>query len=316
MIHIAMPTVEIFGAGTCGKYLVSEFSRRTNVTVNAIPGDHGSTGEYLGADLDCPLLQFGGPELGQQTRYRGTPNVGYLFSEWEPITAKQKKNIGAFDRVAAGSTWNADVIRAAGVECAAVQQGVDCEIFAPCDRVYLKDKFVIYSGGQWAHRKAQDLVVRAVKVLQDRHDDIVLLASWFNIWENADHYDEAIRAGLKLVGLPLCSHEELAFHMNQSDVGLFPNRCEGGTNLILMEYMACGKPAIANTSTGQRDVVDDDYALCIRGSDNELVEQMIYGVDALYSSAERRGKMGSEARRAMLDWPWSRTADGLEGLMK
>ena len=30
-----------------------------------------------------------------------------------------------------------------------------------------------------------------------------------------------------------------------TDIGIFPNRCEGGTNLVMMEYMACGKPVIA-----------------------------------------------------------------------
>jgi glycosyltransferase involved in cell wall biosynthesis len=40
-----------------------------------------------------------------------------------------------------------------------------------------------------------------------------------------------------------------------TDVGLFPNRCEGGTNLVLMEYMACGKPAIASYTTGHKDIL-------------------------------------------------------------
>jgi len=46
-------------------------------------------------------------------------------------------------------------------------------------------------------------------------------------------------------------------------VGLFPNRCEGGTNLILMEYMACGKPAIATIRTGHADIVNPDNAFAI-----------------------------------------------------
>ena len=35
-----------------------------------------------------------------------------------------------------------------------------------------------------------------------------------------------------------------------TDVGIFPSRCEAGTNLVMMEYMACGKPAIATVGTG------------------------------------------------------------------
>jgi glycosyltransferase involved in cell wall biosynthesis len=39
------------------------------------------------------------------------------------------------------------------------------------------------------------------------------------------------------------------------DVAVFPNRCEGGTNLVAMECMACGVPAILADNTGQRDLV-------------------------------------------------------------
>ena len=59
-----------------------------------------------------------------------------------------------------------------------------------------------------------------------------------------------------------------------SDVGLFPNRCEGGTNLVLMEYMACGKPVVATATTGHGDIVKADNALvvgtrgvCLHGPD-------------------------------------------------
>jgi hypothetical protein len=32
--------------------------------------------------------------------------------------------------------------------------------------------------------------------------------------------------------------------LREMDVGIFPNRCEGGTNLVAMECMACGMPVI------------------------------------------------------------------------
>ena len=51
----------------------------------------------------------------------------------------------------------------------------------------------------------------------------------------------------------------LARIYRNTDVGLFPNRCEGGTNLVLMEYMACGKPVVAVDATGHRDVVREEH---------------------------------------------------------
>jgi len=48
-----------------------------------------------------------------------------------------------------------------------------------------------------------------------------------------------------------------------TDIGLFPNRCEGGTNLVLMEYMACAKPVIASHTSGHRDIVNPSNAMLL-----------------------------------------------------
>jgi len=57
-----------------------------------------------------------------------------------------------------------------------------------------------------------------------------------------------------LIVMPQVSHRTLASIMNQTDLGVFPNRCEGGTNLVLMEYMSCGKAAIISDGHGHSDV--------------------------------------------------------------
>lgn len=320
-VHLATPVSDVFGAGTCGKYLLREMAKSHEVTYDPLEGElfcdddtYALVKRHLKKPqkaLDYPMVQFAGPNLERQSRFAGSPTIGYVFSEWEPLTREQKHNLNRFDRLAAGSEWNARVIRDAGFECAAVPQGVDRDVFKPMPREHLKNKFVVYSGGKWEHRKAQDLVISAVKALQDRHDDIALMASWANVFNGENGYDKARAAGVKLVGLPLMTQPELAQHMNQTDVGLFPNRAEGGTNLILMDYLACGKPAVANVSTGQRDVVRDDYAFAIEGSDAQLVEQMIEKVEMLYQNRIALAPMGAKAATAMDDFPWSRTANGL-----
>ena len=44
----------------------------------------------------------------------------------------------------------------------------------------------------------------------------------------------------------------------QADVAVFPNRCEGGTNLVAMEAMASGVPCILSANTGHLDLIEDD----------------------------------------------------------
>jgi glycosyltransferase involved in cell wall biosynthesis len=46
-----------------------------------------------------------------------------------------------------------------------------------------------------------------------------------------------------------------------SDIGLFPNRCEGGNNMVMCEYMACGRTVIASDMTGHADVITTENAL-------------------------------------------------------
>jgi len=48
-----------------------------------------------------------------------------------------------------------------------------------------------------------------------------------------------------------------------TDIGIFPNRCEGGTNLVLMEYMACGKPVIASYNSGHKDIINKGNSIMI-----------------------------------------------------
>jgi len=45
--------------------------------------------------------------------------------------------------------------------------------------------------------------------------------------------------------------------MNEADVALFANRCEGGTNLVAMETMASGIPCILSANTGHLDIIED-----------------------------------------------------------
>lgn len=67
----------------------------------------------------------------------------------------------------------------------------------------------------------------------------------------------------KVITLPKKPSFQMPYIYKNTDIGLFPNRCEGGTNLMLMEYMACGKPVIASAQTGHADIIRHNNAFPI-----------------------------------------------------
>jgi glycosyltransferase involved in cell wall biosynthesis len=113
----------------------------------------------------------------------------------------------------------------------------------------------------------------------------------------------------------------------KTDLGIFPNRCEGGTNLVLMEYMACAKPVIGAYSTGQRDVLSADNALLledirpheIRGPDGSLVatwtdpslDELIAQIEFAYQNRKRIAELGRRAGKDLKKRTWTHTAKSL-----
>jgi glycosyltransferase involved in cell wall biosynthesis len=321
MLYLALPIGSAHGWGICGKYVTREMHALTGGQARLI--SHDITLDTLGDEfefhaiaplalsqqqlvaltangtrpLDGPLLNSIGDKRNIPfVNLRGTRTLGYTFFEENIFQAEWIENARRnFDLIATGSSWCTDVLKSYGLaNVHTVLQGVDRRLFFPAppgsplaEREYLKDAFVIFSGGKFELRKGQDLVIRAVKVLQDRHKDVLLINSWYNMWQQSfdtmqrsphlkfpaasGNYFEVINALLRFNGLDPARTLTLAPRNNalmariyrNSDVGLFPNRCEGGTNLVLMEYMACGKPVVATGSTGHADIINPANALPI-----------------------------------------------------
>ena len=49
--------------------------------------------------------------------------------------------------------------------------------------------------------------------------------------------------------------------LREVDVAVFPNRCEGGTNLVAMEALASGLTCILSKNTGHLDLIRADNCL-------------------------------------------------------
>lgn len=258
------------------------------------------TGHPPGLGFNQPL-QTAGPVLQcaagiEHHLYRpslkGTFNVGYTFFEDNLLVKQYVENIRQnFDLIVAGAAWSRDVLIEAGIPSAvAIMQGVDPRLFNAHlnDKEFYSDRFVVFSGGKLELRKGQDLVIRAYQVLQQRHKDVMLVNQWYNAWPSSlqtmaasrqikfeiktnDYFlfinqlltDNGVDLSRVLTLGPQPNNTVARVYKN-TDVGLFPNRCEGGTNLVMNEYMACGKPVIASYNTGHKDVLSDANSLPIK----------------------------------------------------
>jgi glycosyltransferase involved in cell wall biosynthesis len=388
VLYLNLPFGSAHGWGVCGRYLARELSRLQPVRVISEPfsaeqvGDvldfHELQGLLVGGDqhgsaalldgtleADGPLLQGISDErlLPRRPRIRAKMRIGYTFFERNELKAEWIENgRRLFDRVVTGSTWCMAVLKEAGLlNVQTVVQGIDPALFHPvldgdCPREFLRDKFVIFSGGKFELRKGQDIAIRACRVLQDRHLDVVLVNAWFNPWEASFEtmrasslirfsprgrtYEQVIQSILADNGLDLrrvitCPRQpNLAMPRvyHNTDVGLFPNRCEGGTNLVLMEYMACGKPVVAVNTTGHADIVNSTNALIIETRGESTVRDPNHvpvarwpepdlddAVDKLewaYQNREKMRELGRQAGADLAERTWRKTAEAFQRVMR
>ncbi len=190
-----------------------------------------------------------------------------------------------YDLILAPSRWAQAQLAMRGIESTLWHQGYDDGVFVPAPRRRpANGPLYVFSGGKLEFRKGQDIVVEAFRRFRetDEGKDAVLVTAWQNrwpqtmvgIWESgyvkgipvtrstAKGPLQDIGSWLEANGIPREAHidlgmpsqAELANAIRECDVGLFPNRCEGATNMVLPEVMGCGIPCIVSQNTGHCDV--------------------------------------------------------------
>ncbi len=282
---------------------------------------------------------------------RGGTDIGFIFYEHGGIDDEAKTRAGTYDRILAGSSWNRDYARAHGIEnIEFVSQGVDIGLFKPGPpSTAYRDRFAIFSGGKLEIRKGQDLVVAAFKIFHARHPEAILVTSWRNAWpESAKGMSASVHIGAEpetdadgevdirrwatengvapdaFIDLGWVPNTQMAAILRDMDVALFPNRCEGGTNLVAMEAMATGVPCVLSANTGHMDIINgensfvlaDQHQISANGSETEMwresqVDEIVAHLEAVYTDREAahlRAKAGADF---MNDLSWANQTERL-----
>jgi glycosyltransferase involved in cell wall biosynthesis len=123
---------------------------------------------------------------------------------------------------------------------------------------------------------------------------------------------------------PLVDNSLIRQIYQQTDIGLFPNRCEGGNNMVMCEYMACGRTVIASDATGHADVITNRKAFPLSNYSPVLikdaagepsaiwheasVEEVIEQLESAYQNRDICYEKGLVAANDMKQLSWNKAA--------
>ncbi|MDQ1300373.1 MAG: hypothetical protein QG637_290 [Chloroflexota bacterium] len=350
------PTVSPFGAVPFGPSdVVLDPLRQARLGALAVQSqvlwDALGRSESPALRLSAPLLvglghDFAGMgELGGR-RLSGSPTIGVAFLEQASLGPNARERANELALIIAGSQWNETILRSAGIRAVTtVLQGIDTSLFHPAPRsgTIPGERFVIFSGGKLELRKGQDLVLAAFRAFHARHPEALLLAAWHSPWSDLmrsavahpgvtrprpaadttpDVIGWAVANGIpadSVISVGAAPNIAMPHVIREADVALFPNRAEGGTNLVAMECMACGIPTILSANTGHLDLLGQpDIAIPLvrqstvvhrDGLDTTYwgesdVEEMVNALETVWRDRTAAKVMGQRAATAMasLDW--------------
>lgn len=306
--------------------------------------------------LTCVMPDFRIMRTPRGATLRGAPTIGVTFFDSARQTPEAIRNAAEYPLIVTGSSWNEEVLRAHGLtNVRTILQGVDPSLFHPAPRAsFAGDRFLVFSGGKLELRKGQDIALAAFRKFSERRPDAVLVTAWHSPWPDLARTLD--RSGLaapvvfgadgqldpagwaaangvppeRFIDARLTPNPLMPQLLRQMDVGLFPNRSEGGTNLVAMECMACGVPAILSANTGHLDLIEEDNCFVltrqdevtaepaaaafgeVRGWGESDVDEAVELLERAYRDREAARSRGERGAQTLARLPWGRTAAELK----
>jgi glycosyltransferase involved in cell wall biosynthesis len=112
-------------------------------------------------------------------------------------------------------------------------------------------------------------------------------------------------------------NEQMPAIYAKADVALFPNRAEGGTNLVAMEAMAAGVPCILSANTGHLDLIapNNCYALTTQKPysnpthqdwGQSSIEEIVSKLEHAYHHRDQLAQMGKNGRAFISQFTWDK----------
>ena len=303
-------------------------------------------------NVNCVVVQALGNRFDGIDTPRGPKNIGRIVFEDTNIEPFARQQAPRYDLLVCCSEWNARLLRqSCSTEVVVTPEGIDPSVFFPGPRSGLMNqgRFHIFSGGKIEYRKAQDLVLMAFREFSRKHDDALLVSNWHSPWpQQAVGFKGRLAhpIGLdsngrlnvkkwasdngvdpeKIVDIGPIPNQITPSVLREMDCALFPSRCEGGTNLVAMEAMACGVPVVLSRNSGVVDIITDQNCLSLdqqqacptpdgtgtEGWGEAGVEEITAALERLYDSQSLRRELASQGAAHMSRRTWVEHGDILK----
>lgn len=332
------------------RHLLGSFRRRS-ADLCAQMQRHAETAVQADATVLVALgNDFAAPAAAHGVRLSGRPTVGVVFFEVPRLPPAVVERARDYGLIVAGSRWNADLLGEHGIaRVRVVLQGVDPTLFHPGPSAGLfGDRFLIFSGGKLELRKGQDLVLAAFRRFADRHPEAMLVTAWHSPWPALARTVDAsglvapvvlgadgridVRAWAAASGIDPARVLDLGAVPNalmppilrEMDAGVFPNRAEGGTNLVAMECMACGVPVVLSANTGHLDLIGTETCYPLErqrpvggfgagigrtaGWGESDPDEIVACLERIHTDRREAARRGGTAASMMAGLSWAQTA--------
>jgi glycosyltransferase involved in cell wall biosynthesis len=339
-----------FAADPYRRHLLGRFLQETALLEAQLQPHAHKDANIAGPVLTYLEWDFLRKKSFHQVTLSGEPTIGVVFFETanlHPVCIDRAKT---YPQIVTGSTWNEQILRAGGVtRVRTVLQGIDPTLFHVAPRSsFARDRFMVFSGGKLERRKGQDLALAAFAKFAKTRPDALLVTAWHGLVpELAKSLDESgaappvlfkpdgtvdVRGWAKAAGvadnqiidLGVVPNPLLPPILRDMDAAIFPNRAEGGTNLVAMECMACGVPSILSRNTGHLDLIADDncYALTSQGAlegkeagfgevdgwGESDVDEIVEALERIYADREAARATGLAGAETLKRLTWAETA--------
>lgn len=296
---------------TSGAFLVAT---RRGINASVVSHVHGTT-----FSAATPVvLSFGSVKLG--------------YSRWGVATSflRERTFWSTADRLAAvSSSVKSDLVTRYGIDADKIRlvyNGVDADLFSPVanpefpEKRLVEGKKVVLYVAHFGLRKGLPFLIRAMKAVKKEVPDSILLCvggvpPWLPKRDYWSYLNSLILQN-DLEGSVILRervpNEELPNYYSMCDVFVLPSYYEAFAK-VLIEAMACEKPAITTRMGGTRDCVDDGVNGYLVGyADPSALAEAIIRVLQDQALARRMGAIGR--KRVVRDFTWKAVAARVDSI--